>query len=160
MKESIEGENNSANHQLELLDLNEDGEINERIQNGRKPHGSYQTNSYHGQPRSPAKENAKAKEDDNGSNSDLCVDKNDEREQRSLRLSEILGEDHDEHIGLDCFENKHDPIVGQYLSSISYPPKGSNESQLTISKCGKEWNYGKLKEKVVEDFGNLTISKI
>ncbi|KAK8568778.1 hypothetical protein V6N12_007320 [Hibiscus sabdariffa] len=81
MKECIEGESSSAQHQ----------------------------NYHHGQPRSlvetSAKENAKAKEDDSDTNPDLCVHIVDEREMRSLRLSEILGEDHDGRIGLDGFEN-------------------------------------------------------
>ncbi|KAK9002911.1 hypothetical protein V6N11_060485 [Hibiscus sabdariffa] len=61
--------------------------------------------SHHGQPKSlaetPAKENANAKEIDNGAISNLCIDKDNKTEQRSLRLSEILGEAHDGHIGLD-----------------------------------------------------------
>ncbi|KAK8990027.1 hypothetical protein V6N11_008546 [Hibiscus sabdariffa] len=82
--------------------------------------------SYHGQPSSlaetHAKKNANAKENNKGAISNLCIDKDDEREERSQRLSDFLGDAHDGHSGLDNIE--------------------------------KEWNYGKLKDKIADDLGN------
>ncbi|KAK8650662.1 hypothetical protein V6N13_140290 [Hibiscus sabdariffa] len=92
----------------------------ELIQGGRKPQGSYQIEALAmenakenaNESRSLAETPAKAKEDDNGANSNMSIEKDDEREQRSFRLSEILGEGHDGYIGLDSNENAHDPTNG------------------------------------------------
>ncbi|KAK8993761.1 hypothetical protein V6N11_007981 [Hibiscus sabdariffa] len=94
------------------------------------------------------------KEEINGASSNQSIGENDAREQRSPRLSVILGDCYEEFPGIDNIEKSQNPTPGNNLTIFSSPSKSSIESQMTHPIYGKEWRVGKLKDKITEDLGN------
>ncbi|KAK8484074.1 hypothetical protein V6N11_002291 [Hibiscus sabdariffa] len=80
--------------------------------------------------------------------------RNEEREQRSLRVSELIIKTIDSHNVDDCCDVSKDPPSEPYLSSFNPIPTDTSNFQLMAPNYGKKCNYGKAKAIMDEDMGD------
>ncbi|KAK9044096.1 hypothetical protein V6N11_072416 [Hibiscus sabdariffa] len=102
----------------------------------------------------PGKEAAKTKAIVNRAAQKQGIYRDDEREWRSPRVSELIIKTRDNHIEDDSCDISKDPLIEPYLSSFNPTPTDASNSQMMAPNYGKEWNYGKAKAIMSDDMGD------